>query len=163
MEELKKGDVNDDWEQEDVEEIASWILKSAIRVYVITLQCGHTPEDVLEAMDHFERLGFADNHLPIEDPKSEPTPSRHEAFENSIWGDFRYGQFFDKQWHCLAPVFHPGKYTYDLSAQCIMPFEKSSAGTTGGAFSSVYRVRVHRDHQKHVGFKDVRYNSLSLT
>jgi hypothetical protein len=58
------------------------------------------------------------------------------------------------QWEFLAPVFSPDEYSYNLPSECILPFTWKDPKPKEGAFSAVYRVKIHAAHQKHPDLKD---------
>lgn len=162
IQELHARNQQNQFDTEEIEELSSWFFENAIKIFAITIQCIGTSADLLQALSQIEFSEFKDENLPIDDPKPSnmPPPLRHEAFNDPVWTDFRYYEFFEKQWNCLVPVFLPEKYGYDLAAECIMPFERQDHINKGGAFSSVHRVRVHKDHHTHVGLEDVAIKKI---
>ncbi|KAH7095139.1 heterokaryon incompatibility protein-domain-containing protein [Paraphoma chrysanthemicola] len=131
----------------------SWIVNAAPRVFAITVQCHLNPDYLLGSMLNFCKVEFADKALPIRDPKGTDLqsgrPPRSSAFEKKLWTDQRHDEFFDFQWSCLAPVFEPARYEYDLWSQHILPLKKAlDIKERGGSFSKVFKVAVHPDHQQ---------------
>ncbi|KAH7398564.1 hypothetical protein BKA66DRAFT_483928 [Pyrenochaeta sp. MPI-SDFR-AT-0127] len=161
--ELKSGNTDQEIDEEEIQELTSWISNHALKVFAITLQCDGSPVFLLQAMLQFKDCNFNDKCLPIKDPRSFPALPRPEAFEDDeLWSDFKHNKFFKEQWICLVPVFGPQTYDYNLSAQCILPFTKRDVGAKGGAFSSVYRVHVHECHLKHRWSQDIAIKQITV-
>lgn len=150
--EFRRTDTYFEYSSEQQRVLVSWILEEASKVFAITVQCHLEPQYLLWSMMNFCNNEFTDKCLPIEEPKAAIQNNSQRpvtaAFDPDLWSELRHDEFFQQQWSCLAPVFILGKYEYDLRAQCILPFKKASMGPRGGSFSSVYKVIVHRDHQK---------------
>lgn len=141
-------------------ELADWICATARKTFAIVIQCDLDPLPLLLSMAMFREFGFDDKDLPLADPQATP-PSR-TMFDRRIWTGLKLRDFHDKQWRCLVPVFSPEKYDYNLLHNCIFPFTKESVTPKVGAFSSVYKVRVHKDHQRHKHLKHVSQKSCGL-
>lgn len=146
--------------------IVEWIVGDASKVFAITVQCHMDPEFFLASMINFYNVYFDDEALPIADPRATdpraPRPSRSEAFPSHIWADQRHDEFFQFQWTCLAPVFVAEQYEYDLRSQYILPFQKAlDTDPRSGSFSSVFKVTVHKDHQKRHSSTEVSLESLA--
>jgi len=139
------------WDRERRSQLATWIRTKAPKVFAITIQCDFEPSLLLLAMAVFQKLGFTDEKLPIDDKP----PSEH-VFLPRIWNQLKIVHFRENQWKCLAPVFIQQKYSYDLKAQCIFPFTSDGAQRKDGAFSSVYRVTIHKDHHEYPEIQQVR-------
>jgi hypothetical protein len=128
-------------------ELAIWIQTVAAKVFIIALQCELDDFKLLLAMVSFRKYKFTDRKLPIQSPGS-----LVNIFPPKIWSASQLHNFFDKQWRLLVPVF---RYGYDLDAECIFPFTVLRTIHNAGAFSSVHRVRIHKDHQLHENVGDV--------
>jgi len=139
------------WDRERRYQLATWIHTKAPKVFAITIQCDFEPSLLLLAMAIFQKWGFTDEKLPIDDKP----PSQH-VFLPRIWNPLKIVNFRENQWKCLAPVFIQQKYGYDLKAQCIFPFTSDGAQPKDGAFSSVYRVTIHKDHHEYPEIQQVR-------
>jgi len=139
------------WNRERRSQLATWIRIKAPKVFAITIQCDFEPSHLLLAMAIFQKGGFTDEKLPIDDKP----PSQH-LFVPQIWNQLKIVNFRVNQWKCLAPVFIQQKYGYDLKAQCIFPFTSDGAQPKDGAFSSVYRVTIHKDHHEYPEIQQVR-------
>jgi hypothetical protein len=158
--ELKKESTYlNDYDEDQRQELLEWIFAYAPKVFAITLQCDATATFLLDAISMFMDAEFDDSKLPIDDPKPPPPalpPARLPAFDDlTRWTDFKYYKFYKEQWTCLAPIFPPGKYAYDEYPECIFPFQVDGAIPKVGAFSSVYRVKIHDDHQSDEKLRDV--------
>jgi hypothetical protein len=138
------------WDRERRSRLATWIRTKAPKVFAITIQCDFEPSHLLLAMAVFQKCGFTDEKLPIDDKP----PSPH-IFLRSIWNQLKIVNFRENQWKCLVPVFVQQEYGYDLKAQCIFPFTSDGAVPKDGAFSSVYRVTIHKDHHEYPEIQQV--------
>jgi hypothetical protein len=136
------------WDRARRSQLATWIRTKAPKVFTITIQCGLEPFHLLLAMATFELRGFTDKKLPM--VASSPP---QDIFPPRIWDLLKIDNFKDRQWRCLAPVFAQNQYDYDLEAERIFPFTSDGAVPKDGAFSSVYRVTVHKDHH---GYPDMQ-------
>jgi hypothetical protein len=139
-------------------QLAVWIEQHAKKILAITLLCDLEPSMLIMAMSYFKKFGFTDDCLPIDNPKtwdSNQRPVRRQAFDARIWEGLKISRFYKEQWCCLAPVFSPARYEYDLPLHCILPFIKTGTPPKKGAFSSVHRVEIHEDHQRHPHLRHV--------
>jgi hypothetical protein len=130
-------------------ELAHWIYLAAQKIFIIAVQCELDAFKLVLAMSLFQKNEFGDKKLPVRDF---PMPG---IFSPKVWSATQLHNFFDKQWRLLVPVFSPTRYEYDLDAECIFPFELLRTMHKAGAFSSVYRVRIHEGHQLHKNLGDV--------
>jgi hypothetical protein len=139
------------WDRERRSQLATWIRNEAPKVFTIAIQCDFEPFYLLLAMFMFQRHGYTDDRLPMVD-----NPPCQDTFPPRIWSDLKIDNFREKQWKCLVPVFAQKKYDYDLKAECIFPFTSDGAVPKDGAFSSVYRVTIHKDHHEYPEMQQVR-------
>jgi len=139
------------WDRGRRSQLATWIRTKAPKVFAITIQCDFEPSHLLLAMAVFQTWGFTDERLPIDEK-----PPSQQIFLPQIWNQLKIVNFRENQWKCLAPVFVQQKYGYDLKAQCIFPFTSDGAQPKDGAFSSVYRVTIHKDHHEYPEIQQVR-------
>jgi hypothetical protein len=151
--EFKRASTYEGYKLQGLDEVISWIVLAARRVFATTVQCHLNPENLVISMLDFYEADFDDTFLPIQDPRAPDAfsdrPPRTAAFLSEIWTEQRHDEFFSLQWSCLAPVFVPDEYEYDLQSQCILPFIKvPEVVARGGSFSSVFKVTVHQDHQR---------------
>jgi hypothetical protein len=106
----------------------------------------------------FRQYNFRDDRLPVTSLQVSDT------FPGQIWSTQRRRKFETNQWQMLVPVFTPERYDYDLEADCIFPFKLLKTMHKAGAFSSVYRVQIHKDHLLHKDLGDVRrFSTLHIT
>lgn len=138
------------WNRRRRSELATWIRQKAPKLFVITIQCDFDPSRLLLAMAIFRKCRFTDKSLPVVD-----NPTSQDVFSSQVWSELKILNFRDNQWKCLAPVFVQRKYGYDLKAQCIFPFTSDGAVPKDGAFSSVYRVTIHKDHHEYPEIQQV--------
>ena len=131
-------------------ELAQWISLNATKIFAIVAQCDLDPIKFVLAMGLFRQHDFTDIKLPVTDF------SKHrELFRTEIWTRPKLRNFSESQWRLLAPVFSPAQYDYDLESNCIFPFHVLKTIQQAGAFSSVYRIQIHPEHQLHEGLLDV--------
>lgn len=142
-----------DYDSQDLAPVSSWVVDLATKVFAITVQCHLDPSHLLSSMLNFYNEDFDDDKLPISDPRApspeRARPARTSAFSGDEWSDQRHDEFFRFQWSCLAPVFVPDRYEYDLLVECILPFIRvKDTDPRTGSFSSVFKVIVQSDHQQ---------------
>jgi hypothetical protein len=130
--------------------LALWIYAAAPKMFAIAVQCELDAFKLVIAMEVFRQNNFTDQKLPVRDPAS-----LVDIFSKKVWSTTQLHSFFDKQWRLLVPVFSPDRYDYDLDSECIFPFKLRRTLHKAGAFSSVYRVRIHKGHQLHENLGDV--------
>lgn len=157
--ELQKDPAFRDTEELIREELLEWIAIKGRKLFAITLQCDPKPPHLLEAMYQFSEAGFDDDDLPIAQP-TPPPPAlplpRPAGFADSeLWTISKYYRFYRDQWTCLSPIFRPEKYAYNEYPECIFPFTVDDAVPKAGAFSFVYKVRIHDDHQENDKLREV--------
>ncbi|KAH7385408.1 hypothetical protein DE146DRAFT_748230 [Phaeosphaeria sp. MPI-PUGE-AT-0046c] len=132
-------------------ELAQWISLKAPKLFAIVVQCELDHIKFVLAMRLFRQHQFCDTKLPV------ANPSKHiDLFLTKIWSRHKLRNFYERQWRVLVPVFSPLQYNHDLDSDCIFPFDLIKSMPKAGAFSSVYRVRIHSEHQLHEGLGDVR-------
>jgi predicted DNA-binding protein (MmcQ/YjbR family) len=153
IEELPDPEARKLYDRESRATLASWICANAQKSFAIAVQTDLDPLHLLLSMAIFSVKGFDDRNLPLADPHTSSPSAEH--FNKQIWIDVKIRDFYDKQWRCLAPVFSPQKYDYNLPYNCIFPFTKESVTPKVGAFGSVHKVRIHPDHQKHYSMQHV--------
>jgi hypothetical protein len=127
--------------------LALWILRQAPRLFIVVTQCQLEPIKLVLAMSNFRHREFTDKSLPIS--RHAPKQQLDTVFYKKLWTATQRRNFLDKQWEVLVPVFSPDHYDHDLAPECILPFTLLRTIDNAGAFSSVYQVRIHEDHQLH--------------
>lgn len=137
------------------EQIVDWVYGEARVVFAITVQCDIGLENTLESIGSFRQSNFSNASLPIDNPRTTSLQEWSRHFSDKIWTSPRRYRFWENQWTFLTPVFATDKYNYDLSSECILPFIWKDETVKEGAFSCVYRVRIHPAHQRHE-FREVR-------
>lgn len=145
-------------DRESIQQLATWITREACRVFLITTWCGFHATRLFESMIQFQRDGFNDSALPIDRTSVRlltERPSRLNALNAEMLGEANLYAFYEAQWKFLVPVFSPQQYNYNLSSDCILPFTLLDPLPKAGAFSVVYRVRIHEDHKRNLDVQDV--------
>ncbi|KAL5120319.1 hypothetical protein ACEQ8H_001877 [Pleosporales sp. CAS-2024a] len=126
--EFKRAPSYIEYEPDDLERVVEWVVESASRLFLITVQCHlQEPDFLLWSMINFLENKFEDKDLPISSPRTNGNDEllpRTAAFAEKFWQDQRYEDFFYFQWTCLVPVFIPEKYDYDLPSHSILPFTR---------------------------------------
>lgn len=111
------------------------------KVFAILLVIGK-----LETLPNLIKGGLRDEALPlaISVTGSLADENLHSAF--SDWDIDARKQFVDFQWTLLAPIFSEGKHL-KLDDDTPLPFIRTEP-IASGAFGSVHRVEIHRDHER---------------
>jgi hypothetical protein len=133
--------------------LATWIFHNARRMFATMIHCNLNPLFLLLSMQKCHDLHFTDANLPLSNLTEPP-----QGWNRSIWTEAKRQDFWDKQWRFFVPVFEPGRYQYDHEYNCIFPFIKFNEPPRIGAFSVVYKITIHPDHQRHHGVDEVSYN-----
>ncbi|KAI9162755.1 Cyclin-dependent kinase [Paramyrothecium foliicola] len=146
-----------DWHTAYLDIFATWVLTQAPRLFLIVLKCGLKAETAREALRCFQHYGFTDALLPVQ---GSPSLSDKSHFHCSYWDDLTADRFTMNQWEYLAPVFEPARYHYNLQDGCVLPFIQQDPNRKEGAFSYVYKVVIHPEHNGHniqeVAIKEIR-------
>lgn len=138
----------DDIESEYKEQLINWIPEYGYQTFATAIVSGLSSLDLIHFMAEFAE------HLTDEDL---PLDSVQETVQECVLEAAKARNFCSQRWIFLAPVFSPRQYDYNLSDNCIFPFEKDATKSRTGAFGSVSKVRVHLDHQEH---GDMEYVSI---
>lgn len=141
------------YNNETLQDLATWVFNEARRLFVITICCDLRPSHLVLAMDCFRKTEVSDASLPLADPRSKPPPA--PTWVQSIWTPSRLRDFYEKQWRILVPVFGPQVYDYNFERQCTLPFLKDETAARTGAFSSVYKIKIPRQHLQYDGYAHV--------
>lgn len=136
-----------------LEELADWVLRKALQVFATAVLCDLQPRGLLLFIETCRDEDYGNSELPLKN--ASPSPTSPSPFQSSIWYDLKLEIFYFQQWKFLAPVFSRSKYNYDEHYYCIFPFIKENVGPKVGAFGSVFKVKVHKDHQQHEGLETV--------
>lgn len=131
------------------QDLVDWIDSEAKKVFATTVQCGVGQNKLRASMEAFRENGFNDKALPVSNHRDTPKRDLPLHFPPKIWTPKRRHSFWEHQWKCLTPVFAEKDYNYDLDAECILPFIWKDEEYKQGAFSLVYKVKIHPAHQKH--------------
>lgn len=127
-------------------DLLDFILKSAKRVFMISIICNVRSGDLKQAMSEFKAKSFGDKDLPI---RLDDSQDEHPHLNSSLWPLPKRMEFEQNQWRLLAPVFPP-EYEEDLvlENEHILPFTYVGANKKEGTFGTVYEVSIHHSHQK---------------
>ncbi len=140
--ELELGDVDSD---PDVASLVTFILTDVPRIFLMLIELGWSDELTLAFLRHFQRHNFTDASLPVNldfcesnEAFAVPSVKKLLAMQHT---------FYKYQWRHLAPVFSGDNFMIRLEQDVPLPFTK--LGSYGsGASSTVYKVKVHKDHLK---------------
>lgn len=127
------------------DDLISFILKSAKKLFTISLICGLNGPKLQKAMVYFKNSCAVDGRLPVDIPL-DGTP--HPWFPSTLWSKLRKTEFLKKQWMLLAPVFPAGFVKLKLKQEHIFPFTFVDKETKEGTFGAVYQVTIHEAHQE---------------
>ena len=140
------------------EELITFIHTRARKSFAITLASGISGPVLRDAMKTFQRYGFTDQFLPISEEMKEShcylenRSCSHRralnAFHRKPWNGVRLSNFYDIQWKFLSPVFTRDAFRHEFSSHCILPFIGMDMTAKSGTFSQVFKVKIHKDHQK---------------
>jgi hypothetical protein len=154
---MKELELDDDPEHitEDQRRLVEWIQSDAKKVFAITVQCSIGVNNMLASMLKFQKHKFNNECLPVDNLSRQSRENLPAHFRSNRWTSKRLHSFWEHQWKCLTPVFSMDMYNYNLSSECIFPFTWKDETFKEGAFSCVYKVKIHEAHQKHE-FNEVR-------
>lgn len=124
------------------EGVIEYILKSAKKVFAISLICGVDAGALHETMRTFESTGFDDGTLPIKsiDPGQAP-------WSQVQWSATIIHKFRQRQWMFLVPTFSWGNLNVELEPHHILPFALTSNENRDGRISNLWEVTIHESHQ----------------
>jgi len=142
------------------EDLLTFTLQNAKRVFAIAVMCEIEDERLEEAMKIFMHAGFCDESLPIKNPKEDDPDygdpplcfGRCRAFTRIT----RLHSFYKNQWIFLAPVFTTTTFRYSLPVNSVLPFIWKDTTVKSGTFGQVFEGEIHPDHQD-----DLRNVSIS--
>ncbi|KAF5008603.1 hypothetical protein FDECE_5137 [Fusarium decemcellulare] len=66
--------------------------------------------------------------------------------EERLWTPSMISRFSENQWKFLAPVLSTKQPNYDLHLSSILPFTSKKDSHKQGAFSRVFKVKIHKGH-----------------
>lgn len=135
---------------QEASQLASWIVKSAKRVFATTLRCGIKSPSLFPVMSEFKKHGFYDDGLPAkyEENASTNVNTWPHAFQNKYWSNLSRRDFGKYQWQVLVPVFRDAETRLDLEMDHILPFTFVDEDTREGTFGKVYQVTVLKSHME---------------
>ncbi|KAL2280883.1 hypothetical protein FJTKL_12195 [Diaporthe vaccinii] len=125
------------------EGLIEYILKSATKVFAISLICGVEAGALRKAMEVFKSNGFDDGNLPVKFTDSGETP-----WSQLYWPSLVTHKFRQRQWMFLVPVFRRGMLDVDLEPHHILPFALAANEKPEGRSHNLWEVTVHEAHQE---------------
>ena len=126
------------------EELAKEIVQRARKVFAILLLIGHG--EAIEAM--FKHDSLQNSSLDAKLPFSE------HALQILLGNDHLAGDFFERQWELITPVFSHTLLPREFEEETILPFlGQDSKGS--GSFGEVWEYHIHPENHKfsHAGQK----------
>lgn len=133
----KYNDIGDDHKNQ----LAHWIPEHGYRTFAAAVVSGFNSLDLIHFMVQYAEQALDDEYLPSEQAE--------ELVQKCVPELAKVRSFRSARWSFLAPIFSPRQYDYDLSGNCVFPFERDVLVSQRGTFGSVSKVRVHPDHQEH--------------
>jgi hypothetical protein len=138
-----------------LEEVMTFILKEAQKVFAIWVLVGIKGLKLYAIMELFRANNACDNDLPLKEDRIPSFTISKESNENVcfIAGNDAFCdeddiyRFCRTQWEFCAPVFHCVKENHDLNEAAILPFtEKHLTSANEGAFGQVLKYTIHKCH-----------------
>jgi len=136
-------------------ETVDFVMERATRIFAILVMIGKS-KSIIDFMG--EDLSDTDLPISLSDidssenlPSSHNTERKYRLFEN--WSKWDLHEFSRFQWSVSTPVFELGSRSeakhYNFRSHTVLPFVENDEGSrkTGG-YSSVWRVKIHPQHQK---------------
>ncbi|KAM0208124.1 hypothetical protein ACHAQI_007133 [Fusarium lateritium] len=138
-----------------LEEVITFILKEAHKVFAIWVLVGLKGLKLYATMELFRANSAQDNDLPLEEDRIPSFTISNACHENVclVADDVEFCdeddiyRFRQMQWEFCAPVFHCMKENHDLNEAAILPFtEKHLTSANEGAFGEVLKYTIHKCH-----------------
>jgi hypothetical protein len=125
-------------------DLVDFIFQHGKKLFAILIVMDLSRRNKLLAMNKFKQTTpqFTDKSLPLKED------ARLDCFNDEPWTNLRRSNFLTTQWTFLAPVFSTTNFQLKLEPNCILPFTWKSDDVKGGAFSQVFEVTIHEDHQE---------------
>ncbi|KAF2966601.1 hypothetical protein GQX73_g6992 [Xylaria multiplex] len=153
-------------EQQYHEDLASWVLESGKRLFLILVLLTRRSAEQLSWLKKFKNDGINDSVLPLGFPDTEPcygyslaaaasAPAQAQAQAEDArkfhsfkdWEDNNLILFQSYQWMFLAPVFGSSdKFCHQLSSEQPLPFLTLSERPTRGALGKTLYGELHPAH-----------------
>lgn len=124
-----------------LEDLYSFVYQRAKRIFALLLMIRK-----LDALQYLIKEDLGDELLPVADSASESHSDKRLQAAFSGWDFNTRKQFSEIQWTVLAPVFSGAEHL-KLDDNARLPFIKTNR-IASGAFGSVHRVEIHRDHER---------------
>ena len=124
-----------------LEDLYPFVYQRAKKLFAILLVIRK-----LDALQNLIKEDLGDELLPVVESALESLTDERLRAAFSGWDlDTKKG-FFEMQWTVLVPVFFEAKHL-KLDDNARLPFIKTNR-IASGRYGSVYRVEIHRDHEK---------------
>ncbi|TGJ87810.1 hypothetical protein E0Z10_g981 [Xylaria hypoxylon] len=145
-------------EQEKHEDLATWVVKSGKRLFLILVLLTRNKEEHLSYLEDLKNDGIDDSALPLNFQKTEPyygfsvqgeeveDRKKFHAFQD--WEDNDLQLFETHQWPLLAPIFGVStKFRHQLDRSQPLPYlDVARKPASSGFFGEVSRAEIHRAH-----------------
>ncbi|KAG6365669.1 hypothetical protein INS49_007280 [Diaporthe citri] len=125
------------------EGLVEYILKSAKKVFALSLICDVEAGALHEAMKIFRSTDFDDGNLPVKF-----TDSGEPPWSQLQWPGLVAHKFRQRQWIFLVPIFRRGMLNVNLEPHHILPLALASNERLEGRSHNLWEVTVHEAHQE---------------
>ncbi|RYP56628.1 hypothetical protein DL769_009898 [Monosporascus sp. CRB-8-3] len=157
-------------------ELVRFVLQEAKKVFAIMVHWDFNCTELRKATGLFKRFKIYDEKLPMEQPAPNEengkfTVEKYKTplqppFQDTFWTVQKVNNFWNSQWHFLAPTFSDDTHCLELPPETILPITSKHPVVKEGAFSQVFQVTVHPAHLKfsgvvpppNIAIKEVRRN-----
>ncbi|KAK5630275.1 hypothetical protein RRF57_005990 [Xylaria bambusicola] len=165
-----RGNLSAAEDDPSIGDIVDFVFNKARKFFAILVSIGVQPSHALYTLRMY---GVTDENLPIsretaddhcEKADSERSCRHHPAlnvFHRSPWDYVTLSTFYYQQWKFLAPVFGQGKED-TLEVKRILPFVEFGDERSSGAFSEIYKIKIHPDHLSTVDQSEKQNHILAL-
>ncbi|KAK9419821.1 putative HET-domain-containing protein [Seiridium unicorne] len=143
---------------EEVDSIIEFIARrdGAQKLFAIAVLSSIQGRLLLKVIKWFKKYDFSDTALPITDGNRNQIlqleAGNHQT--RSPWTRKRASDFLENQWMFVVPVLspiNPDKFIdLSLEPKVILPFDLEGGGPKEGAFGTVYKIKVHPDHDSNL-------------
>ena len=137
-------------------ELVDWINQHGRKVFLAIVQSQlHPAKNSLEAINLLRSHNYSDEKFEADDRLdysggSQLMESRDlNCFPTRLWNNIKYKNFCQAKWILCTPIFDTEQDDYHLPARAVLPFVEKDSHVTEGAFSNVYKARIHKDHARH--------------
>ncbi|KAI0543944.1 hypothetical protein F4679DRAFT_577204 [Xylaria curta] len=142
--------------QESYEDLATWVLESGKRLFLILVLLTRDSEEQLSRLEDLKNDGINDGVLPLGFPQIEPYYGYSMAAETDDakkfhsfkdWEDNNFILFKIYQWLFLAPVFGTStKFRHQLCSEQPLPVLNQEKPATSSMLGEISRAEIHPAH-----------------